>query len=270
MKFQKIALAAVLTAAFSVVNAQETVTVSGSTTVLPVMQKVSESFMKLNPDVTVELSGGGSGNGIKALVDGLTKVAMSSREIKSGEVTLAKNKNVVPNQIVVAVDAIVPVINPANPVKDLSVDQLRQLFKGEVKNWKDVGGKDAPVVVVSRDTSSGTYETWESLVMKRQRITARALLQASNGAIVQTVAQNPNAIGYIGIGYLGNNVKAVDIDGVKATAQTALDRKWPLARDLYLYTNDKPQGAVARLVDYTLGAEGQKLVKEVGFIPLSK
>lgn len=273
MNLKKIGVAAAIAAGLGMsfnAFAQETVTVAGSTTVLPVMQKISEAYMHAHPEVTIELSGGGSGNGIKALVDGLTQIAMSSREIKSGEVTLAKSKNVEPNQITVAVDAIVPVVHPENPVGNLTVDQLRSIYKGEVKNWKELGGKDHPIVVVSRDTSSGTYESWEGLVMKKQRITPRALLQASNGAVVQTVAKNANAIGYVGIGYLGDSIQAVQVGGVTATAENVLADKWPLARELYLYTNGKPAAAVGKFVDYTVGAEGQKLVKEVGFIPLSK
>lgn len=270
MKLLKIALTLAVTSATCFAGAQETIQVSGSTTVLPVMQKISESFMKTHPGVTVELSGGGSGNGIKALVDGLTMVAMSSRQIKSGEAKLAQSKNVQPHEIAVAVDAIVPVVNPENPVKNVSVEQLREIFKGKIENWKELGGEDKKIVLVSRDTSSGTYETWESLVMKKQRITPRALLQASNGAVVQVISKNPNAIGYVGIGYLGSKIKALQIDGVDATTETVLTKKWPLSRELYLYTNGTPSGETKKLIDYSLGSEGQRLVKEAGFIPNKK
>lgn len=270
MKLQKVGLSLAIALATCLAGAQETVQVSGSTTVLPVMQKISESFMKAHPGVTVELSGGGSGNGIKALVDGLTMVAMSSRQIKGGEVKLAQSKNVNPNEIAVAVDAIVPVVNPENPVKNLSVEQLQKIFTGKIGNWKELGGTDAKIVLVSRDTSSGTYETWESLVMKKQRITPRALLQASNGAVVQIISTNPKAIGYVGIGYLGSKIKALQIDGVDASTDTVLTKKWPLARELYLYTNGEPVGETKKLIDYSLGSEGQKLVQEAGFIPNQK
>lgn len=270
MKIQKMALTFGIAAATCIAGAQETVQVSGSTTVLPVMQKISESFMKTHPGVTVELSGGGSGNGIKALVDGLTMIAMSSRQIKSGEAKLAQSKSVSPNEIAIAVDAIVPVVNPENPIKNVSVEQLRNIFTGKIGNWKELGGKDAKIVLVSRDTSSGTYETWESLVMKKQRITPRALLQASNGAVVQVIAQNPNAIGYVGIGYLGSAIKALSIDGVSPTTESVLAQKWPLARELYLYTNGTPAGEIKKLVDFSLGTEGQRLVQEAGFIPNEK
>ena len=158
------------------------ISINGSTTVLPIMQKVAEQYMAEHPDAKLALSGGGSGNGIKALIDGLADVAMSSREIKSGEVDQAKAKGVDPKQIAVAVDAIVPVVHPDNKVGELSLDELRGIYMGSITNWKDVGGADARIVVVSRDTSSGTYETWETMVMKGERVAPSALLQASNGA----------------------------------------------------------------------------------------
>lgn len=182
--------------------AAETVTVSGSTTVLPIMQKISESYMREDPNVAIELSGGGSGSGIKGLSDGLTQVAMSSRKIKPEESKIAEKNKVQPYQTTVAIDAIVPIVHPNNKVPNISLDDLRKIYKGEIKNWKEIGGANAPIVLVSRDTSSGTYETWEELVMKKQRISPRALLQSSNGTVVQTVSKNPNAIGYIGLGTL--------------------------------------------------------------------
>ena len=247
------------------------ISINGSTTVLPIMQKVAERYMAEHPDAKLALSGGGSGNGIKALIDGLADVAMSSREIKSGEVDQAKAKGVDPKQIAVAVDAIVPVVHPDNKVGELSLDELRGIYMGSITNWKDVGGADARIVVVSRDTSSGTYETWETMVMKGERVAPSALLQASNGAVVQAVSKNPNAIGYIGIGYLDESTKGLQVNGKTATAATALSREWPLSRDLYIYTNGAPVGEVKGLVDYILDPQkGQKAVAEVGFVPLGK
>lgn len=247
------------------------VVINGSTTVLPIMQKVTEAFAKDNPDISVTLSGGGSGNGIKALVDKLTDVAMSSRDIKSSEAELAANRGVTPNRIAVAVDAIVPVVNTANPVKDLTLAQLKAVYEGKIRNWKDVGGKNAPIVVVSRDSSSGTFETWEELVMKKARVTPRALLQTSNGTVVQTISKNQNAIGYIGLGYLDKNTKALTVEGKTVSADAAKKREWPLSRELYLFTNGAPQKDVKRVVDYVLSpAKGQKFVKATGFVPVNE
>lgn len=263
-----LALSAMAVSASSM--AKENVTVSGSTTVLPVMQKISEHLMQKDPSIVIELSGGGSGNGIKALNEQLTQIAMSSRKIKDKEMKAAEEKGVKPFEIPVAVDAIVPIVNPKNSLKNLSLDDLRKIYKGEIKNWKEVGGPDAPIVLVSRDTSSGTFETWESLVMKNQRVSPRALLQSSNGTVVQTVSRNPNAIGYVGLGYVVPIIKAVEINGIKATPETAKNGKWPLSRDLYLYTNHQPQGAVKKVTDFCLSEEGRSLIKEVGFIPPAK
>lgn len=254
----------------SAVFAKENVTVSGSTTVLPVMQKISEHLMQKDPSIVIELSGGGSGSGIKALNEKLTQIAMSSRKIKDKEVKAAEEKGVNPFEIQVAVDAIVPIVNPKNSLRNLSLDDLRKIYQGEIKNWKDVGGLDAPIVLVSRDTSSGTFETWESLVMKNQRVSPRALLQSSNGTVVQTVSKNPNAIGYVGLGYVVPIIKAVEINGIKATPDTAKTGEWPLSRALYLYTNHQPQGTVKKVTDFCLSEEGRGLIKEVGFVPPAK
>jgi len=249
--------------------AETSINVNGSTTVLPIMQKMVEAYMKANPDVKISVSGGGSGNGIKSLIDGTTDIAMASRAMKDKEIELAKSKGVEPNQITVAIDAIIPVVNPANKISAITLDQLKKIFMGEVKEWKDLGG-EGPVVVISRDTSSGTYETWEELVMKKERVFPGAMLQASNGAVVQAVSKNKNAIGYIGYGYLDASTKGLPVDGIEGNAETAASGKYPIARDLYIYTNGAPKDAIKKLVDYILSAEGQKIVKEAGFVPLTK
>ncbi len=248
--------------------ADTTIKVDGSTTVLPIMQKIVEAYMKAHPDVKITVSGGGSGNGIKALIDGATDVAMASRAMEDKEIDLAKSKNIAPKQIVCAIDAIVPVVNPANKLTEITTDQLKDLYMGKITSWKDLGG-EGPVVVVSRDTSSGTYETWEGLVMKKERVFPGALMQASNGAVVQAVSKNKNAMGYVGIGYLDASTKGLKVNGIEPTAENAKSKKFPISRDLYLYTNGEPAGAVKGLVDFLLGAEGQKLVKEAGFVPLN-
>ena len=244
--------------------ADTTIKVDGSTTVLPIMQKVVEAYMAAHPDVKISVSGGGSGNGIKALIDGATDIAMASRAMEQKEIDLAKTAN----QIVCAIDAIVPVVNPANKLTEITLAQLKDLYMGKITSWKDLGG-DGPVVVISRDTSSGTYETWEGLVMKKERVFPGALMQASSGAVVQAVSKNKNAMGYVGIGYLDASTKGLKVDGIEATPENAKSKKFPISRDLYIYTNGAPAGAVKGLVDFLLGAEGQKLVKEAGFVPLN-
>lgn len=250
-------------------KAAEEIVVNGSTTVLPIMHKIAESYMAAHPNVRIALSGGGSGNGVKALLDGLADIAMSSRDIKKSEMELAARKGVEPRRTAVAVDALVPVVNPGNTVDTLSLEELKDIYTGKIVNWRQVGGADATIVVVSRDTSSGTYETWEEMVMKKAKVLPRALLQASNGAVEQVVAKNPNAIGYVGLGYLAPSLKALRIDKVAASAETAFSKEWPLSRELYVFTKGEPGGATGSLIQYVLDpAKGRQAVKEVGFVPL--
>jgi len=244
------------------------ISMNGSTTVLPIAQKVAEAYMKEHPDTAISISGGGSGNGIKALIDKTTDIANSSRAIKKEEIEQAKAKGSTPVEFIVAFDCIVPVVHPSNPLKNLTLDQLKAMYKGEIKNWKEIGGPDKPIVIISRDTSSGTYEVWEEKVMKKERVFPGALLQASNGAIVQAVSKNPNAVGYIGLGYMDNSVKMLPVNGITGSKETTLNKSFPVSRPLYMYTPDQPAGDVKKFLDYMISKKGQKLVEEEGFIPL--
>ena len=249
----------------------EEIVINGSTTVLPVMQKAGEVFMAANPDISLAISGGGSGNGIKALNEGLCRIAMSSRDIKPAEVEQGRSRGVTAVRTPVAVDALVPVVHPDNPVRGLTSAQLRDIYMGKITDWKALGGQGGKIVVISRDTSSGTYETWEAIIMKKEKVTASALLQASNGTVAQAVSKNRRAIGYIGFGYLNASLKKLDVDGIEATPETALAKTWPIARELYLFTNGEPAGAVKKLMDFLLDPKkGQKAVAETGYIPLEK
>lgn len=271
MKALKLVLASLLVLALSAPARAGEIVINGSTTVLPIMQKAAEAYMAAHRDATLSVSGGGSGNGVKALIDGLAHIAMSSRQMKDKEIELAKAKGVTPREIAVAMDALLPVVHPSNPLKNLTLDQLRDIYLGKITNWKALGGADAPVVAISRDTSSGTFETWEEKVMHKERVFPGALMQASNGAVVQAVSRNRNAIGYIGIGYLDPSAKALAVGGVTGSADTALSGAYPIARNLYLYTNGEPAGEVGAFVKYLLDpARGQKHVIEVGYVPLKK
>jgi phosphate transport system substrate-binding protein len=248
--------------------AAETVVIKGSTTVLPIAQAAAEAFMKKRPDINISLSGGGSGDGIKALIDKSTDIANSSRDMKPEEVKLARERGVDPVAHRVAIDAIVPIVHPTNPITDLTIEQLSLIYQGKITNWKEVGGADKKIVVISRDTSSGTYETWEQKVLHKAKVTPRAQLQASNGAIVQAVSKNKYAVGYIGIGYLNKAVMGLKVAGVQASAQTALSGQYPIARPLFMFTNGQPKGATAEYIKFLLSPEGQKIVKKEGFVPL--
>ena len=245
------------------------IVIKGSTTVLPIAQKVAEVYMKDNPDVKISISGGGSGNGIKALIDGSTDIADSSRFIKQKEVKLAVEKGRYPVPFAVAYDCIVPVVHPSNNIKNLSITQLKDIYMGKIRNWKQIGGPDRPVVIISRDTSSGTYEVWYKKVMKKKRVFPRALLQASNGAIVQAIAHNKNAIGYIGLGYMTGSVKALRVNNIEGSAETTLNGTYPISRPLYMFTQGWPKGDTLNFINFIVHPEkGQKYVSEAGYVPL--
>ncbi|MBW1690266.1 MAG: phosphate ABC transporter substrate-binding protein [Deltaproteobacteria bacterium] len=245
------------------------IVIKGSTTVLPIAQKVAEVYMRANPDARISISGGGSGNGIKALIDGSTDIADASRFIKDKEIALAVEKGRYPVPFAIAYDSIIPVVHPSNSMTNLTLDQLKAIYKGEIKNWKDVGGPDRKIVVVSRDTSSGTYEVWEKKVMKKERVYPGALLQASNGAVVQAVSKNKNAIGYIGLGYLDASVKALSVNGITGSVETTLNGTYPISRPLYMFTNGWPKGDTAAFINFVLHPQkGQKYVSAAGYVPL--
>ncbi|HQP29484.1 MAG TPA: phosphate ABC transporter substrate-binding protein, partial [Syntrophales bacterium] len=151
----------------------------------------------------------------------------------------------------------------------LSIDQLSQIYQGKITNWKDVGGEDLKIVVISRDSSSGTFEAWGEMVLHKAKVAQRAQMQASSGAIVQAVSKNRYAIGYVGLGYLNRSVKALTVGGVPATAPNAIAKTYPISRPLYMYTDGKPAGETARFLQFVLSPAGQKIVEKAGFVPLT-
>ena len=243
--------------------------IKGSTTVLPIAQKCVEAYMKKNPDVKISLSGGGSSNGIKAIIDGSTDIANASRFIKDKEINACHAKGVFPVPFAVAYDSIIPVVHPSNPIKNITLDQLKAIYKGEITNWQELGGDKRPIVVTSRDTSSGTYETWEGKVMNKERVVPSAQVMASNGAIVQAVSNNKNAIGYIGIGYINKNVKGLSVNNITGSEETTLDGTYPISRPLFMFTNGWPIGDTLNFINFVLNPKkGQDLVAESGYVRL--
>ena len=246
------------------------VTINGSTTVVPIGQKAVELFTQKHPEVKISISGTGSGDGIKALLDSTTDIAMSSREMEESEKQQAKAKSINVKEQVIAWDGIVPIVNPDNPVTNLTLAQLKDIYTGKVTDWKDVGGKPGTIVVVSRDSSSGTYKAWGEMVLgKEARVMPAAQLQAFSGSVVETVARTPQAIGYVGIGYTNTpSIKSVSVEGVKASADTVLNKTYKIGRPLYMFTNGEPKGMAAEYLKFILSPEGQKMVKDEGFVPL--
>lgn len=274
--FSKKSLISMFTAAAVAVslvagNAAETgkIIIKGSTTVLPITMKGIEAFKAVKPGIDISVEGSGSGNGIKAILDGTCDIANSSREMKKEEKEKAKAAKLKIKEITVAYDMIVPVVHPSNKVKNLTKEQLKGIYDGSITNWKQVGGDDMNIVVVSRDSSSGTYEYWHEDVMKKTDIRKDSLMQASNGAVVNTVANNKKAIGYIGFGYLDSSIKKLDVNSIEATLKNGKTGKYPISRKLFMYVNENKYSAESKaFVNYLLSKDGQKLVSEAGFITL--
>lgn len=246
-----------------------TIDVQGSDTMLNLGTAWSEKFMDENPGVDVSVQGGGSGTGIAALVNGTVDFANASREMKAEEKAAIESAGGTVVETKVAIDGIAVVVNPGNGVEGLTKDELGKIFRGEITNWKDVGGADKPIVLLSRDSSSGTYEYFkEDVLGKDAEYAQSAKLLPSNQAIVDEVKSNVGGIGYIGLGYVNKSVKVLAIDGVKASTVTAADGTYPISRYLYMYSNGQPEGVMKAYLDWILGTEGQKLVTDEGFVPL--
>ena len=249
--------------------ASERIVTQGSTTVLPVAQKAAEVFMQKNPEADITVRGGGSGTGIAALIDGICDIAMSSREMKEEEYAKAKEKGVTPHETIIAIDGLAVIVHPSNSVNGLSLSQIKDIYTGKISRWGEIGGSDEKIVVVSRDVASGTYEYFSEEVLKEERVRADSLLQASNMAVAGTVSRTPNAIGYVGLAYLSDSVKAIAIDGVMPSFEATVKGEYFLARPLFMYTDGSPKGIVRDFINFILSEEGQKVaVKDVGFVPV--
>jgi phosphate transport system substrate-binding protein len=260
-----------------------TIEIIGSTTVLPVATAWAEAYHEENPDVDLNVSGGGSGNGIKALIDGTADIADASRQIKPSEVELAEENGIDPVEHTVAYDGIAPIVHPDNPVESLTIQQLSDIYSGEVSQWSEVGVTgmaNDDIVVVSRDSASGTYESWKEMVIQMdgeaedRDYSPAALKKGSNKDVRQTVADTSSAIGYIGLGYLDDSIKTVSVvpmdggDAVAPTHENVQDGSYPVSRGLYMYTDGEPTGIVADFIDWGMSEEGQALVEEEGFVPV--
>ncbi|MBU0630590.1 MAG: phosphate ABC transporter substrate-binding protein [Candidatus Margulisbacteria bacterium] len=254
--------------------------IKGSDTMVNLGQAWAEEFMKVNPGLSVAVTGGGSGVGIASLINGTTDIAETSRDMEPKEIALAKKRGVQPNEIRVANDGITIIVNPANQVNRLNVKQLSDIYSGKIKNWKEVGGKDENIVVLSRDRNSGTHVFFSEHVVKMgdpkntNEFAPSVLMMPSNQAIVEEVVANRSAIGYIGLGYLSSREKALAVSAGSGTSyvmpsiKTVTSKEYPIARSLQFYTNGDPVGEVKSFVDFVLSAEGQKIVLKMDFVPI--
>ena len=242
------------------------VDIAGGTAHIPVMQEAAKRIMTLNPDIRITVAGGGSGVGVKQAGEGLVEIGNTGRPLKAEEVEKYGLKS-----FPFAIDGVAVVVHPSNAVAELTFAQVADIYAGKITNWKEVGGADAPIVVVGRDTSSGTYGTWQEMIMdsgEKTRVTAKAQVTASSGAMLATVSKNPNAIGYEGMGYVNDTVKGVKVEGVAASAATARNGQYPLSRFLYMFTNGWPQGEVLNFLMYMQSDAGQKIVNSTGYVSL--
>ena len=242
--------------------------VTGSTTLFPIAQAAADAYMEKNLRADIQVSGGGSGVGVQAIGEGTTDIGMSSREIADAE--KAKYPGLVP--IDVATDAVVIIVNPSNPVTALTLDQVRGLYNGTYQGWNAVGGSLTFPVIIGRDSASGTRVYFSEAVMKNEKYRSEMREMNSNGAVEQTVAQTPAAVGYVGLGFVDSTVKAVKIysngQPVAPTIATVLAHQYPISRPLYMITKSQPTGLAKDYIDFILSSEGQKIVQDQGFVPL--
>ncbi len=252
-------------------NGKEKIVIDGSTTVGPIAKAFAEYFMSINKDVNVSVSESGSGNGAKSLINSTCQIADMSRFMKDKEFKAALTKGVVPVAHVVALDGLPIIVHPSNPVKDLTVKQIRAIFIGKVKNWKEVGGPDKKIVKISRDTNSGTYETFHKLVMKKKKIGKSCEYVGSNGAVKARVQNTASAIGYAGLGFIDKTVKALKVNGIYPTRKSVFLGTYPIARPLYMFTNGYPKmgSNVYRFITLHLSKKGQEIVNGIGFVPVT-
>lgn len=245
------------------------VVVSGSTSILPLAQSLSEKYMEIHNETVISVKGGGSGTGIAELIDGSNDIAMASRKIKDTEVTNAQANGINPVEHMIAKDGIAVIVHPANPVKNLTLEQLQKIYSGEIRNWSEVGGNDEEIAAIARDSSSGTQEFFTEAVMGDVELRSDLITQSATGAVTQEVMQNQKAIGFINAAYQNANLKTIglDVNGTvfMPTEENVLSEKYPLSRGLYLYTDANVKEQADEFIQYIFSTEGQKIIREMGY-----
>lgn len=283
--FRKFALVSIMLMALSpafAASSKNSIQVKGSDTMVNLGQAWAEKYMQKNPAEFIAITGGGSGTGLSSLISGTCDIAMSSRNIKEKEIGLAKQKGINPNEVKVALDGLAVVVNPANPVSRLTLDQLAGIFTGRISNWKELGGKAEKIVILSREVNSGTHVYFKEHVLRRndpnskEEFAPSALMLSSSQAIADEVAGNTAAIGYYGMGYILARQKAVAVakdnksEYVEPKIENVINGKYPISRPLFLYTNGAPQGLTKKFADFTLSKEGQDIVLATDFVPINR
>ena len=250
------------------------VKLQGSDTLLNTSQAIVESFMADNKDARIAITGGGSGTGIASILNKTIDIAMASRPMKSSELAKAKELGINLEEIVLGFDGITVIVNSDSHIKDISHDNLGKVFSGEITNWKQLGGIDAEIIVISRDSSSGTHSYFKDAIVRNEDKTSKkeygknTLYLPSNTAILEEVRSNKNAIGYIGMGYMDTTVHSLSVDHISASFENIANKNYPIAREVYWYVDANRTGVEAKLVDFALSSEGQNIVKSEGFVPV--
>ena len=243
-------------------------TIAGSTTVLPINQECARILMVENPELRISVSGGGSGHGVKAVGEGAIDIGAASRDVKSKEMEMYPDLK----PVAVGKDSVAIVLHPNNGVSDLTMEEASKIFSGEITNWKDVGGTDGEIRVITREGGSGTRDCFEKAVMKPfdREIAGKASVKPSNGDIRATVSRDKMSIGYLSLGYVDKSLKAVKIDCVEATEENVLSGKYPISRSLYIITKGAPSELEKAFIDFVLSEEGQTMVEEMGYIKVGE
>lgn len=250
----------------------ETLQIDGSTTVGPIAEAFAEYFKGIYPDLDISVKKTGSGDGAKALSEGLCDIAAMSRFMKAEEFQKCANKDIMPVAHVVAMDGICVIVHPSNPIKELTTQQVQDIYLGKITNWRELGGANQEIVPVSRDTSSGTYECFHELVMKKKDIAGKVEYVNANPQAHARVSGNRGAVAYVGLGFVDSKVKALKIDGVVPSKKTIVSGVYPIARPLFLFTNGYPKlgSMVHRFVTFYLTEVGQELVEAKKFVPMTE
>jgi phosphate transport system substrate-binding protein len=267
---KKFALTGLLViSALNIVRA-DTIVIKGSDTLgAKLVPQLSEQFKSQHPGTTFDIAAEGSATGFAALIDKTAAIGMASRPAKPEEIANGKAKGVEMKETIVAYDGIAVIVNTANSIKGLTKKQVEQIFTGEVTDWSAVGGSGGKISVYTRNTSSGTYAEFKELAMKKRDYAPDSQKLAGNEQIAQEVSKNPNGVGYVGLAYTkAGGVKVVPIDGASPSKESVLAKTYPYARPTFYYTNGDPTGAVKEFIDFTVGPEGQKIVEQVGFVPI--
>ncbi len=244
---------------------QGTINISGGTAHISVMRGVAQRIMGVNPNVRITIAGGGSGVGVKMVGEGLVQIGNTGRQLKPDEI---KRYGLV--SFPFAIDGVAVVVHPQNPVSALTQQQLTNIFSGRITNWKEVGGKNAPITLYAREDGSGTRETFDTRAIKNGKTSASANVVNSNGSMKTVISQDTNAIGYVGIGHLNAQIKGIVLDGMKPSQENASNGSYRITRLLYMNTKGKPQGIVANFIDYIYSADGHKIITKSGYIPVER